>query len=107
MSRFAWTPSGSRVRRVYLVWGTLPGATDETIYVLAHRDGWFEAAGDNASGVATMLGLAEHFAKIPRSRRRRTIIFIGTDGHHHIPQGGYGREWLLANREKFFSRRPP
>src|SRR5262249_43446108 len=25
-----------------LVWGTLPGATDETIYIVAHRDGWFE-----------------------------------------------------------------
>src|SRR6185312_14954864 len=24
-----------------LVWGTLPGATDETIYVVAHKDGWF------------------------------------------------------------------
>ena len=23
-----------------LVWGTLPGATDETIYIMAHRDGW-------------------------------------------------------------------
>src|SRR5262249_23585247 len=33
-----------------LVWGTLPGATDETIYIVAHRDGWFEASGDNAGG---------------------------------------------------------
>jgi hypothetical protein len=43
-----------------LVWGTLPGATDETIYIVAHRDGWFEASGDNASGVAAMIGLAEY-----------------------------------------------
>jgi hypothetical protein len=61
-----------------LVWGTLPGASDETIYVIAHRDGWFEAAGDNASGVASMIGLAEYFAKVPRSQRRRTMVFIGT-----------------------------
>ena len=33
-----------------LVWGTLKGATDETIYLIAHRDGWFDAAGDNAGG---------------------------------------------------------
>ena len=39
-----------------LVWGTLPGATDETIYIMAHRDGWFDASGDNASGVASMIG---------------------------------------------------
>ena len=45
-------------QKSYLVWGTLPGATDETIYVIAHRDGFFDAADDNASGVASMLGLA-------------------------------------------------
>src|SRR6185312_11484654 len=39
-------------QKSYLVWGTLPGETDETIYVIAHRDGWFDAAGDNAGGVA-------------------------------------------------------
>ena len=87
-----------------LVWGTLPGQTDETIYVIAHRDGWFDAAGDNASGVASMLGLAEYFAKVPEGQRRRTMIFIGTDGHHNIKPGGFGREWLVANREKFFSK---
>jgi hypothetical protein len=91
-------------QKSFLVWGTLPGATDETIYVIAHRDGWFDAAGDNASGVATLLGLAEYFAKIPQSQRRRTMIFIGTDGHHQISPGGYGREWLAANREKFFAK---
>ena len=95
----SWEPD----QKSFLVWGTLPGATDETIYVIAHRDGWFEAAGDNASGVATMLGLAEYFAQVPESERRRTMIFIGTDGHHHTP-GAYGRWWLQANRERFFSK---
>ncbi len=78
--------------------------TDETVYVIAHRDGFFDASGDNASGVASMLGLAEYFAKVPKSQRRRTIIFIGTDGHHQIKPGGFGREWLVANRAKFFSK---
>jgi len=95
-----WAPG----QKSYLVWGTLPGQSDETIYVIAHRDGWFDAAGDNASGVATMLGLAEYFAKIPKDQRRRTIIFIGMDGHHQIKPGGFGREWLVANRDKFFSK---
>jgi hypothetical protein len=91
-------------QKSFLVWGTLPGATNETIYVIAHRDGWFDAAGDNASGVASLLGLAEYFAKVPQSQRRRTMIFIGTDGHHQIAPGGYGREWLYANRDRFFSK---
>src|SRR5262245_8736141 len=38
---------------------------------------WFESATDNASGVATMVGLAEYFAKVPKAQRRRTIVFLG------------------------------
>ncbi len=88
-----------------LVWGTLPGATDETIYVIAHRDGWFDAAGDNAGGVASMLGLAAYYAKIPQAERRRTMVFIGTDGHHNSGAGsGVGREWLVAHKDQFFSK---
>jgi hypothetical protein len=88
-----------------LVWGTLPGATDETIYVVAHRDGWFDAAGDNAGGVASLLGLAEYFAKIPQSRRRRTLVFLGLDGHHNSGEGsGVGRNWLADNKDRLFAK---
>jgi hypothetical protein len=86
-----------------LVWGTLPGASDETVYVMAHRDGWFDAATDNASGVATMVGLAEHFAKIPQVRRRRTMVFVGLDGHHN-DSGGVGRLWMVAHRDELFAK---
>jgi hypothetical protein len=84
------------------VWGTLPGTTDETIYILAHRDGWFESATDNASGVATMVGLAEYFAKIPKEKRRRTIVFAGTSGHHN--GGNFSGNWLLDHREEIFAK---
>lgn len=84
------------------VWGTLPGATDEKIYITAHRDGWFDASTDNASGVATMIGLAEYYAKIPRAQRRRTIIFLGLDGHHNDARAG--RNWLLEHRKEVFSK---
>lgn len=86
-----------------LVWGTLPGATDETIYVMAHRDGWFDAATDNGSGIATMIGLAEHFAKLPRARRRRTMVFVGLDGHHN-DSGGVGRMWMAEHRDQLFAK---
>ena len=88
----------------YIVWATLPGNTDETIYILAHRDGFFDAAGDNAAGVAAMLGIAAHFAKIPKEQRRRTMVFLGTEGHHSVTPGGYGREWLVANRDTLFAK---
>jgi len=64
------------------VYGTLRGTTDENVIVLAHMDGWFEAALDNASGLSVMMTLAEHFAKVPAAERRRNIIFVGTAGHH-------------------------
>jgi len=87
------------------IWGTLPGATDETIFVMAHRDGWFDASGDNASGVASMLGLAEHFAKIPQSRRKRTMVFIALDGHHNSGEGSaVGNKWLVDNRQRLFAK---
>src|SRR5258706_1677165 len=81
------------------VWGSLPGTTDESIYVVAHRDGWFEGATDNGSGVATMLGLAEYFAKIPKEQRRRTIYFLGTSSHHD--NSGMTGHWLADHKEIF------
>jgi hypothetical protein len=90
-----------------LVWGTLPGATDETIYVVAHRDGWFDASGDNAAGVAAMVGLAEYYSRIPQPQRRRTMVFIGLDGHHNTGTGSaVGGVWLNepANKAKLFAK---
>jgi hypothetical protein len=89
-----------------IVWGTLPGRTDETIYLMAHRDGWFDAAGDNASGVAAMIGLAEHFAKIPQAERRRTLVFLGLPGHHNsgLSAGGGAGGWLMKHRDELFAK---
>ena len=88
-----------------MVWGTLRGQTDETIHVMAHRDGFFDAAGDNASGVASMILLAKHYSGIPQSERPRTMIFIGLNGHHNSGSGfGVGRMWLAANHEILFDK---
>jgi Peptidase family M28 len=83
------------------VWGTLPGTTAEEIIITAHHDGQFEAAFDNASGVATMLGIAEYFSKVPQAQRRRTIRFISTAGHQAGQLGANllhdSRDTLLKN----------
>jgi len=81
------------------IWGTLPGMTDENDVVVAHRDGWFEGANDNAAGVATMIGLAEYFAKMPKEQRGRTIIFAGTNGHHD--NGAESGVWFMQHPEFF------
>ena len=83
------------------VWGTLPGATDEDILVFSHHDGYFQAASDNASGMAVMMALAEHYAKIPQAQRRRTLKFVTTSGHH---AGSLGVKWMHDNRETFLAK---
>ena len=77
------------------VLGTLPGTTDEEVIIMAHLDGFFDGAIDNGSGVAVMMGLLEHFAKVPAAQRRRNIRFMGSAGHH----GGPGAGWLHDSRE--------
>ena len=78
------------------VLGTLPGTTDEEIIVIAHLDAYFDGAIDNGSGLAVMVGLLEHFAKVPRAQRRRSIRFLASAGHH----GGPGTRWLYDDRAK-------
>lgn len=82
--------------------GTLPGTAgnDEDVTILAHMDGYFQAALDNASGLAVMIGLLEHYAKVPQADRRRNIRFIGSAGHH----GGPGARWLHDRRETELAR---
>ena len=52
-----------------------------------------------------MVGLAEYYAKIPQAQRRRTMVFVGLDGHHNSGEGaGVGRRWMWDNRAKFFTK---
>jgi hypothetical protein len=86
------------------IWAVLPGTTEENILVMAHFDGWFYAALDNASGVATMLGLAEYFAKVPKEQRRRTITFVGFSAHE-MPNSGYPwAQWMVDKKQDVLSR---
>ena len=61
--------------------GVVEGRTDETIIVNAHADGWFDAAGDNADGLAVLLAMARHFAE-PGRELDRTLVFVASGGHH-------------------------
>src|SRR5262249_19287099 len=59
----------------------------------------FEGANDNAAGVATLVGIAEYFAKIPKAERRRTIVFLGTTGHHN--NSAESGAWFASHPEVF------
>ena len=69
------------------VFGTLPGMSDEQVFVMAHTDAFFEGAMDNASGMAMLLDIARHYAAMPKSARPRTMVFAGTPDHHHGSAG--------------------
>ena len=62
---------------------TLPGVSDEQIVVMSHTDGYFQAATDNAAGMASALELARFFAARPLRDRPRTMKFIQFPDHHH------------------------
>lgn len=61
--------------------GVVPGRSDENIIVNAHADGWFDAAGDNADGLAVLVAMARHFAK-PERQLERSLVFVASGGHH-------------------------
>lgn len=67
--------------------GIVPGKTDENIVINAHADGWYDAAGDNADGLAVLMALARHFAK-PENKLDRTLVFVASGGHHSAGLNG-------------------
>jgi hypothetical protein len=69
------------------LYATLPGATDEQIVIVTHTDGFFQGAMDNASGMATAVDIARHYAGLPRAQRRRTLVFMALPDHHHGEAG--------------------
>jgi hypothetical protein len=81
------------------VWGVLPGQTDENILVMAHHDAFFDGALDNASGMAMLLEIAKYYAAIPKSERRRNMVFLD-DSTHHTP-GIAGATWIRENMHDF------
>jgi Peptidase family M28 len=87
--------------KTHNTWGVLPGETKENIMIMAHHDGYFDAALDNASGTALMLTIARYYAGLPKSQRRRTITFLDTSGHHSSPD--VGARWINANMKDYLA----
>lgn len=75
------------------------GALGGSLLVCAHYDAWFTGALDNATGVAGLIGLAEHFAALPVEQRPRDILFLGVTGHDAgYPYGGISH-WAATHPE--------
>lgn len=83
------------------LFAVLPGSGErETIIVNTHTDGP-NACQEN--GPVALLALAKHFASVPQSERRRTLVFAFVTGHFQLPQlglrGQATRRWLDRHRE--------
>jgi hypothetical protein len=78
------------------VYAVLPGASDEEVFVMAHTDGFFQGAMDNASGMATAIDIARHYAAVPQAQRPRTMVFVATPDHHH---GETGRDLMIRTHD--------
>ena len=63
------------------------GLQGENVIVNAHADGWYDAAGDNADGLAVLLAMARHFAG-QENQPPRNIIFVASGGHHSTGLNG-------------------
>jgi hypothetical protein len=67
----------------YTIATLLGRSTDEELLVMTHTDGYFQAAMDNAAGMASALEIARFYAQKPISERPRTMKFIQFPDHHH------------------------
>ncbi|MBD0329695.1 MAG: M28 family peptidase [Thermoleophilia bacterium] len=91
--RFEADVAGLGRRRLTNVLAVVPGRSDSTIVVSAHRDGLAGAQGanDNASGTATLLELARTYARAGAEERavvpRHRLVFLSTDAGAY---GGHG-----------------
>ncbi len=67
--------------------GFLPGAQRRGIAILCHLDSFFSGACDNATGIATMVGLAARLSALPLNSRLADFHFLGLAAHHDAGAG--------------------
>lgn len=76
----------------------LPGPPERNVLLFAHLDGFFSGACDNASGLATLVGLAHRLARTPAASRKATFWFLGEAAHH---DSGAGIRAFYTDRSRY------
>jgi hypothetical protein len=77
------------------VWGELEGADpSRRVFVGTPVSSFTPSASEHGSGVAIALGLARHYAALPRSERPETLVFMALGGHE---VGWLGLQALLES----------
>jgi hypothetical protein len=89
-----------RQRDALNVVGSLPGLHRSRVAVFNHLDSFFAGANDNASGIATTVGLARRIAMVPFEKRLADFYFVGLAAHH---DGGEGMRAFRARDPKRYA----
>lgn len=77
------------------VWGELEGADpSRRVFVGVPASSFTPSAAEHGAGVAILLGLARHYAALPKAQRPVTLVFIAVGGHEI---GWLGLQSLLAS----------
>jgi hypothetical protein len=77
------------------VWGELEGAEPgRRVFVGVPASSFTPSASEHGTGVAILLGLARHYASIPKSQRPESLVFIAVGGHE---VGWLGLQALMAS----------
>jgi hypothetical protein len=78
-------------------WGELEGAEPgRRVFVGVPASSFTPSASEHGTGVAILLGLARHYAAIPKSQRPETLVFIAVGGHE---VGWLGLQALMASSQ--------
>jgi hypothetical protein len=77
------------------VWGELEGADpSRRVFVGTPASSFTPSASEHGGGIAIAVGLARHYAALPRSARPESLVFIALGGHEI---GWLGLQALLAS----------
>ena len=77
------------------VWGELEGADpSRRVFIGVPVSSYTPSASEHGTGLAIVVGLARHYAELPKSERPETLVFIGLGGHEI---GWLGLQALLAS----------
>ena len=74
-------------REALNVVGHLPGLNRARVAVFNHLDSFFSGANDNASGLATTIGLAYRLSRLPVEKRFADFFFVALAAHHDGAEG--------------------
>jgi peptidase M28-like protein len=67
--------------------GYLPGKGQLDVVFFNHLDSFVSGANDDASGLATTVGLAHRLSRLPLEKRRADFFFVALSAHHDGAEG--------------------